>query len=141
MIAFTMFTLQQWSGQVSLRPLPMGTMGRCFDRKYFFHLYQNSIGYYAPQVFESIGIGGTNTTLFASGIYGLVKVIATIIFLFVGIEQFGRKRSLMGAFISLAISMPTFHSVFACVLIRGCFSDEPVLFHPRRTVQNTPARR
>ncbi|KAF8530913.1 putative high-affinity glucose transporter of the major facilitator superfamily [Gautieria morchelliformis] len=74
-IAFTMFTLQQWSGQ-------------------------NSIGYYAPQVFMSIGIGSTNATLFASGVYGLVKVVATTIFLFVGIEQFGRKRSLMvGAFL------------------------------------------
>jgi len=69
-IAFTMFTLQQWSGQ-------------------------NSIGYYAPQVFRSIGIGSTNATLFASGIYGLVKVIATTVFLFVGIEQFGRKKSLI----------------------------------------------
>ncbi|KAF8592722.1 hypothetical protein K439DRAFT_32125 [Ramaria rubella] len=74
-IAFVMFTLQQWSGQ-------------------------NSIGYYAPQVFTSIGLGSTNTTLFASGIYGLVKVIATTIFLFVGIEQIGRKKSLMaGAFL------------------------------------------
>jgi len=74
-IAFTMFTLQQWSGQ-------------------------NSIGYYAPQVFTSIGINSTNASLFASGIYGLVKVIATTIFLFVGIEQFGRKKSLMaGAFL------------------------------------------
>ncbi|KAF8514837.1 putative high-affinity glucose transporter of the major facilitator superfamily [Hysterangium stoloniferum] len=73
-IAFSMFTLQQWSGQ-------------------------NSIGYYAPEVFTSIGIGGTNTTLFASGIYGLVKIIATTIFLSVGIEQIGRKKSLIfGAF-------------------------------------------
>ncbi|KIJ37450.1 hypothetical protein M422DRAFT_781797 [Sphaerobolus stellatus SS14] len=70
-IAWSIFTLQQWSGQ-------------------------NSIGYYAPEIFASIGLGNTNVTLFASGIYGLVKVVATTIFLFVGIEQIGRKKSLMG---------------------------------------------
>lgn len=74
-IAFSMFTLQQWSGQ-------------------------NSIGYYAPEVFSSIGIGSTNSTLFASGVYGLVKIVATTIFLFVGIEQFGRRKPLIfGAFL------------------------------------------
>lgn len=74
-IAGSMFTLQQWSGQ-------------------------NSIGYYAPEVFMSIGIGSTDSTLFASGVYGLVKVFATAAFLFIGIEQFGRRKSLIvGAFL------------------------------------------
>ncbi|GJJ07225.1 hypothetical protein Clacol_001425 [Clathrus columnatus] len=71
LIAWSMFTLQQWSGQ-------------------------NSIGYYAPEVFLSVGIKGTDSTLLASGIYGLVKVIATTVFLVIGIEQFGRKKSLVG---------------------------------------------
>jgi hypothetical protein len=33
--------------------------------------------------------------MFATGIYGTVKVIATAIFLFVGIDRFGRKKSLI----------------------------------------------
>jgi len=57
---------------------------------------QNSISYYAPQVFQAIGINSTNSSLFASGIYGMVKVVATTIYLFVGIEQIGRKKSLVG---------------------------------------------
>jgi Sugar (and other) transporter len=96
-IAFTMFTLQQWSGQVCDKLLFVLMQSGVFDLVTCVIFLQNSIGYYAPQVFRSIGIGSTNATLFASGVYGLVKVIATTIFLFVGIEQFGRKRSLMGA--------------------------------------------
>lgn len=60
------------------------------------YIAQNSIGYYAPQIFSAIGLGDTNVTLLASGVYGIVKVVATTLFLFIGIEQFGRKRSLIG---------------------------------------------
>jgi hypothetical protein len=68
-IAFFMFFLQQWSGQ-------------------------NSISYYAPTIFKSIGLKGTTTGLFASGIYGIVKIVATSIFVFLGIERIGRSKSL-----------------------------------------------
>ncbi|KAL7412364.1 putative high-affinity glucose transporter of the major facilitator superfamily [Mrakia frigida] len=68
-IAFAMFFLQQWAGQ-------------------------NSISYYAPTIFKSIGLQGTSTGLLASGIYGIVKIVATSIFIFVGIERFGRRLSL-----------------------------------------------
>ncbi|KII84980.1 hypothetical protein PLICRDRAFT_32188 [Plicaturopsis crispa FD-325 SS-3] len=73
-IAFTIFLLQQWSGQ-------------------------NSIGYYAPQFFKSIGYTGTKNSLLASGIYGVVKLVATAIFVFFFVETLGRKLSL---FISAA---------------------------------------
>lgn len=55
----------------------------------------NSIGYYAPQIFESIGISSANSSLFATGIYGTVKVITTGIFLIIGIEKLGRKLPLV----------------------------------------------
>ncbi|KAK5113053.1 hypothetical protein LTR62_003632 [Meristemomyces frigidus] len=55
----------------------------------------NSIGYYAPQIFQTIGISSTDSSLFATGIYGTVKVIATAIFLLVGIDQLGRRKSLL----------------------------------------------
>ncbi|GMK57703.1 hypothetical protein CspeluHIS016_0405370 [Cutaneotrichosporon spelunceum] len=70
LIAFIMFTLQQWSGQ-------------------------NSISYYAPIIFKSIGLRGPHTGLLASGIYGLVKIVATGIFIFFGVERFGRKKPLL----------------------------------------------
>lgn len=56
----------------------------------------NSIGYYAPQIFETVGVSKTNASLFATGVYGTVKVVATAIFLLVGIEQLGRRKALLG---------------------------------------------
>lgn len=35
----------------------------------------NAINYYAPQIFADLGISGENTGLFATGIYGCVKVV------------------------------------------------------------------
>jgi hypothetical protein len=68
-IASVIFLLQQWSGQ-------------------------NSVGYYAPQIFTSIGYSGTTNSLLASGIYGIVKVVATALFVFCFVESLGRKASL-----------------------------------------------
>ncbi|CCM06396.1 uncharacterized protein FIBRA_08655 [Fibroporia radiculosa] len=68
-IAIAIFTLQQWSGQ-------------------------NSVGYYAPQIFQSIGYTGTSNSLLASGIYGIVKVVTTTIFVFFLADTLGRKRLL-----------------------------------------------
>ncbi|KAL5501260.1 hypothetical protein ACEPAH_9647 [Sanghuangporus vaninii] len=69
MIAFVIFLLQQWAGQ-------------------------NSVGYYAPQIFQAIGYEGASNSLLASGIYGIVKVIATALFVFFLVESLGRKLSL-----------------------------------------------
>ncbi|KAK0199772.1 general substrate transporter [Desarmillaria ectypa] len=68
-IAFVIFLLQQWSGQ-------------------------NSVNYYAPQIFASIGYTGTKNSLLASGIYGVVKLVSTSLFVFFGVEWLGRKLSL-----------------------------------------------
>jgi sugar porter (SP) family MFS transporter len=73
----------------------------------------NSIGYYAPQIFQSIGISSSNSSLFATGIYGTVKVIATAIFLFIGIDRWGRKRSLMGGAVWMAVMMFIIGAVLA----------------------------
>ncbi|KIL63068.1 hypothetical protein M378DRAFT_80338 [Amanita muscaria Koide BX008] len=55
---------------------------------------QNSVGYYAPQIFTSIGYSGTTNSLLASGLYGIVKVVATFLYVSVGVETLGRKYSL-----------------------------------------------
>jgi hypothetical protein len=69
-IAFAMFFLQQWSGQ-------------------------NSVNYYAPDIFRSIGLVGTKTGLLSSGIYGIVKIVATTAFILLGIERIGRRYALL----------------------------------------------
>ncbi|KAJ6631874.1 general substrate transporter [Mycena sp. CBHHK59/15] len=86
-IAFFIFFLQQWGGQ-------------------------NSVGYYAPQIFASIGYTGTKNSLLASGIYGVVKVVATSIFVFFFVESLGRKLSL---FIS-AMGMGIFFFIIGALL-------------------------
>ncbi|KAJ5558209.1 hypothetical protein N7461_002181 [Penicillium sp. DV-2018c] len=73
----------------------------------------NSIGYYAPQIFASVGLSKTNSSLFATGIYGTVKVIATGIFLVVGIDRWGRKNSLIGGAAWMASMMFIIGAVLA----------------------------
>ncbi|KAJ7736579.1 general substrate transporter [Mycena maculata] len=68
-IAFVIFLLQQWSGQ-------------------------NSVNYYSPQIFASIGYTARRNGLLATGIYGVVKLVATCLFVSVGVEWLGRKASL-----------------------------------------------
>jgi hypothetical protein len=70
LIAFVIFLLQQWSGL-------------------------NSVAYYAPPIFASIGYTGPKNSLLASGILGVVKVAAIVIFIFGAIDTIGRKLSLI----------------------------------------------
>ncbi|KAF2019766.1 MFS quinate transporter-like protein QutD [Aaosphaeria arxii CBS 175.79] len=55
----------------------------------------NSINYYAPQIFQSIGLKGTSAGLFATGVYGIVKIVCTAAGLMFATEQMGRKWSLL----------------------------------------------
>ncbi|CAN8106560.1 unnamed protein product [Discula destructiva] len=59
----------------------------------------NIITYYSPRIFETLGITGTSTKLFATGFYGIAKTLGMICFsLFV--ENVGRRNGLIyGAFI------------------------------------------
>ncbi|KAG2420040.1 hypothetical protein HFD88_004838 [Aspergillus terreus] len=73
----------------------------------------NSIGYYAPQIFQTVGLSATNASLFATGVYGTVKVVATGIFLLVGIDRWGRKKSLIGGAAAMASLMFIIGAVLA----------------------------
>jgi len=86
-IAFVIFLLQQWAGQ-------------------------NSVNYYAPQIFASIGFTARKNSLLASGIYGVIKLVATTIFICFGVEALGRKISL---FIS-AMGMGTLFFIIGAIL-------------------------
>ena len=99
LIAFFIFFLQQFCGQ-------------------------NSINYYAPTIFQSIGFTGTSASLLASGIYGVVKVVATIFTIFMAVESLGRKLSL---FIS-AIGMGTLFFIVGALL--KSFPPDPKVSTP-----------
>lgn len=59
----------------------------------------NAINYYSPTVFSYIGITGVNTSLFTTGIFGLIKFLITFAWLFILIDKVGRRKLFMiGAF-------------------------------------------
>lgn len=63
-------------------------------------LFQNflgiqSINYYSPIIFQSLGVKGTNSTLFSTGMFGVVKYIVTLIYIFFIVDVFGRRKAFM----------------------------------------------
>ncbi|KAF7939367.1 uncharacterized protein EAE97_007447 [Botrytis byssoidea] len=65
----------------------------------------NSINYYSPQIFETVGLKGTSAGLFATGIYGVVKVCITALGLMFATEQVGRKWCLIVGGLGQAFAM------------------------------------
>ncbi|KAJ8097181.1 putative quinate permease protein [Lipomyces tetrasporus] len=60
----------------------------------------NIITYYSPRIFETLGITGTSTKLFATGFYGVAKTLGMIIFSVWLVEKLGRRSGLIwGAFV------------------------------------------
>ena len=55
----------------------------------------NAINYYAPSIFASVGLSGTSTPLLATGVYGIVKVCTTLIYVFLIVDNVGRRRPLI----------------------------------------------
>lgn len=54
-----------------------------------------AINYYAPTIFKGLGLSSTTTGLFATGVYGIVKVVSCVIFIFFMADTLGRRISLM----------------------------------------------
>ncbi|KAI1633572.1 putative MFS quinate transporter [Biscogniauxia mediterranea] len=80
----------------------------------------NAGNYFAPQIFSAIGIHGTENSLFATGVYGIVKVAACLVFLVFAADSLGRRRSLLWT--SLAQSACMF-TIGAYVYVSGPPSD------------------
>jgi len=55
----------------------------------------NAINYYSPTVFRSLGITGTNTGFFTTGLFGVVKTALTFVWLLFLIDHLGRRKLLM----------------------------------------------
>jgi sugar porter (SP) family MFS transporter len=55
----------------------------------------NAINYFAPSIFASVGLTGTSTSLLATGVYGIVKVCTTLIYVFLIVDNVGRRRPLI----------------------------------------------
>ncbi|KAI6511035.1 hypothetical protein MCOR13_000720 [Pyricularia oryzae] len=55
----------------------------------------NIMTYYSPRIFETLGITGTATKLFSTGIYGVAKMLGMLAFTFVVVEGIGRRKGLI----------------------------------------------
>ncbi|KAI0745919.1 general substrate transporter [Earliella scabrosa] len=55
----------------------------------------NAINYFSPQIFAGLGLSSTDSGLFATGIYGVVKVVAVGTVLLFAVESMGRKLCLI----------------------------------------------
>ncbi|KAF2738463.1 quinate permease [Polyplosphaeria fusca] len=65
----------------------------------------NAINYYAPQIFANLGITGNTSKLFATGIYGVVKMTTCAAFLLFAADSLGRRRSLLWTSIAQGSAM------------------------------------
>lgn len=55
----------------------------------------NTINYYGPTIFGNLGLSNLEVGLFATGIYGVVKVTACASFLLFAADSLGRRKSLL----------------------------------------------
>lgn len=60
---------------------------------------------YSPTIFKSIGIIGTNTSLFTTGIFGVIKTVGALVWCFLIIDHFGRRGILLVGSVGGAIGM------------------------------------
>ncbi|MCJ1306859.1 hypothetical protein MMC25_000503 [Agyrium rufum] len=65
----------------------------------------NAINYYAPTIFTDLGIAGNANSIFATGVYGIVKMVSCGLFLLFLADTLGRKRSLMWTGVAMGIAM------------------------------------
>ncbi|KAG8631772.1 hypothetical protein KVT40_000912 [Elsinoe batatas] len=65
----------------------------------------NAINYYAPQIFRNLGLNSSESGLFATGIYGVVKMVACASFLVFCADSLGRRRSLLWTSIAQGCAM------------------------------------
>lgn len=63
-------------------------------------LFQNFMGiqalnYYSVTLFQSLGVRGTNASLFSSGLFAVCKFICTFIYVFLIVDQCGRRYAFL----------------------------------------------
>lgn len=75
----------------------------------------NVINYYSPIIFRSIGLSSNTTELLATGVYGVVKMMVTLIGFSCLVDTFGRRPLLVGGGLAMSLCMM---SVAICIGIQ-----------------------
>ncbi|KAF9639597.1 hypothetical protein BFW01_g11403 [Lasiodiplodia theobromae] len=55
----------------------------------------NAMTYYSPTIFASVGLRGASVGLLATGVYGIVKMVACAVFIVFVTDTLGRRKSLI----------------------------------------------
>lgn len=66
---------------------------------------QPTQNYYAPQIFSDMGLTERNAALFATGVYGLVKMLSSLCFLLFAADSLGRRKSLLISSVGMAVTL------------------------------------
>ncbi|KAK9464622.1 general substrate transporter [Lipomyces arxii] len=83
----------------------------------------NAIIYYAPQMFKAIGLKGNSVVLLATGVIGVVNVIATIPAIHI-VDRFGRRFILMAGALAMSCSHFIIGTLYA--LYENSYSEHSV---------------
>lgn len=81
----------------------------------------NAMTYYSPSIFASIGLSSTTSGLLATGVYGIVKMIACTIFILFVSDNLGRRKSFLWTGIG-QVSSYDGALILSCVLHHTCFT-------------------
>lgn len=65
----------------------------------------NLLSYYSPRIFKSVGLTGSSTSLYATGIYGIVRLVCVIIAMYFVVDRFGRRNMLMAGAAIMLVAM------------------------------------
>lgn len=64
---------------------------------FLFHKFTgtDSLNYYAPEIFQLIGVHGGSSSLLTTGVYGVVKFVTTIFYVAFLVDRVGRRLPLL----------------------------------------------
>ncbi|CAG7926252.1 unnamed protein product [Penicillium olsonii] len=64
---------------------------------FLFHKFTgtDSLNYYAPEIFEMIGVKGGSTSLLTTGVYGVVKTVVSLLYVGYLVDRIGRRLPLL----------------------------------------------
>jgi MFS family permease len=65
----------------------------------------NAVNYYSPVIFQSLGLSSSSASLFATGVYGVIRFVATLIAMTLFTDRFGRKPMIVTGGSIMAICM------------------------------------
>ncbi|KAH8880224.1 general substrate transporter [Thozetella sp. PMI_491] len=81
----------------------------------------NAINSYSPLLLQSIGYTGTTVSLLATGVYGILKMCSTVVFMIFIVDRFGRRPPLLVGALVIVIAM---YYIGSYAKISGSFDHE-----------------